>query len=135
MSDTRTALYLRVSTGKQDTENQLNDLMKYCRHMGYTDVVVYDDTVSGAKKDKPEWNRLINDARQRKFDLLLFWALDRITRQGALEMLQPLKTLDGYGIQWRSYTEAYLDSTGPLKDAIVALLGTLAKIERRRTTD
>lgn len=109
--------------------------MGYCKRMGYTDVTVYDDTISGAKKDKPEWNRLMEAARQRHFDLLVFWALDRITRQGALEILQPLKTLDSYGIAWRSYTEAYLDSTGPLKDAIVALLATLANIERQKTIE
>src|SRR5262245_36640147 len=103
--------------------------------MGYTDVQIYDDTISGAKKDKPNWGRLMEDARQRRFDLLLFWALDRITREGVLEMLQPLKTLDSYGIEWRSHTEAFLDSTGPMKDAIIGLMASIAKIERQKTIE
>jgi DNA invertase Pin-like site-specific DNA recombinase len=131
----KVAIYLRVSTGRQDTQNQLSDLTAYCDRMGYTQIHIYDDTVSGVNKNKPEWSRLMEDARLRQFDLLLFWALDRITREGALEMLQPLKTLDAYGVQWKSYTESYLDSTGPLKDAIIGLMATLASVERQKTIE
>jgi DNA invertase Pin-like site-specific DNA recombinase len=64
--------------------------------------------------------------------VVLFWALDRFTREGALETLQHLNELSNHGVAYRSYTEAYLDSCGLFKDAIVAILGTIAQLERVR---
>ena len=57
-----------------------------------------------------------------KFDLVLFWALDRFSREGVLETLQYLERLNSYGVAWRSYTEQYLDSAGVFKDAIVSII-------------
>jgi DNA invertase Pin-like site-specific DNA recombinase len=75
---------------------------------------------------------MIRAAGQRKFDVLLFWSLDRLTREGALRTLQYLNTLSGYGVAYRSFTEPYLDSCGLFKDAVVAILGTIAKQEQVR---
>ncbi len=128
----KVAIYVRISTDKQDAENQLHDLKTYCYRMKYTEVTVYSDTISGSKSDRKDFLRMMNDARLRKFDLLLFWSLDRFTREGALETLQHLRVLDSYGVQWRSHQEAFLDSTGPLKDAVVGFIATIAKMERQR---
>jgi len=70
------------------------------------------------------------DASQRRFDVLLFWSLDRLSREGALETLQHLNRLTGYGIQWRSLTEQYLDSTGMFREAVISILAVVAKQER-----
>ena len=67
------------------------------------------------------------DAAQRRFDVVLFWALDRLTREGALETLQYLNQLSRYGVGYRSFTEAYLDSCGMFREAVIAILGAIAK--------
>lgn len=74
-------------------------------------------------------------ASQRKFGLLLFWALDRLSREGALETLQHLNRLTSYGVGWRSYTEQFLDSTGIFRDAVVSILSVVAKQERVRRSE
>ena len=78
---------------------------------------------------------MMSDAAQRRFDVLVFWALDRLTREGALETLQHLNRLSGYGVGFRSFTEPYLDSCGIFKDAVIAILGTIAKQERIRISE
>jgi DNA invertase Pin-like site-specific DNA recombinase len=75
------------------------------------------------------------DARQRKFDVLLFWALDRFSREGVLETLTYLQRLTSYGINWRSHSEQYLDSTGIFRDAIIGILAAIAKQERVRISE
>jgi DNA invertase Pin-like site-specific DNA recombinase len=76
---------------------------------------------------------MFNDAAQRRFDELLFWALDRFTREGALETLQHLTASSSYGVGYRSFTEPYLDSCGPFKDAVI--LRIIAKQERVRMSE
>jgi DNA invertase Pin-like site-specific DNA recombinase len=75
------------------------------------------------------------EASRRKFDLVLFWSLDRFSREGVLETLNHLKKLDSYGVNWRSYQESYFDSCGPFKDVVVSLMATLAKQERLRISE
>ncbi len=77
----------------------------------------------------------MRDASQRRFDVVVFWALERFTREGALQTLQYLNTLSGYGVGYRSFTEPYLDSCGMFKDAVIAILGTIAKQERLRLSE
>jgi DNA invertase Pin-like site-specific DNA recombinase len=74
-------------------------------------------------------------ASQRKFDTLLFWSLDRLSREGVLPTLQYLTRLSDYGVQWRSFTEQYLDSTGIFKDAVIGILAAIAKQEKVRISE
>lgn len=125
------AIYARVSTDKQETENQLEQLREFAEKQRWHIVQEYIDTVSGSgKKNRPEFERMMLHASQRKFDVLLFWKLDRFSREGVRRTLQYLTQLDGWGIVWRSYTEQFLDSTGIFKDAILSILATLAQQER-----
>src|SRR5438270_13222128 len=78
---------------------------------------------------------MFEDASKRKFDLVLFWSLDRFTREGVLETLNHLQRLSACGIGWRSYQETYMDSRGPFKDVVVSLMATLAKQERLRISE
>jgi DNA invertase Pin-like site-specific DNA recombinase len=103
--------------------------------MGWTVVVEYVDQITGKHSDRAEFNRMFQDASQRKFDVLLFWSLDRLSREGALETLQHLNRLTGYGVQWRSLTEQYLDSTGIFRDAVISILAVVAKQERVRLSE
>ena len=75
------------------------------------------------------------DAARRKFDLLLFWSLDRLSREGVLETLQHLNRLTSCGVAYKSFTEQYFDSCGIFKDAVISILATIAKQERIRLSE
>jgi DNA invertase Pin-like site-specific DNA recombinase len=126
----RTAIYGRCSTEKQDTENQLAQLREFAATQGWQVTREYVDIESGSKSDRPEFQRLFRDASRRQFDLVLFWALDRLSREGVLATLQHLNRLESYGVGFRSFTEPYFDSCGVFKDAVIAIMATLAKQER-----
>jgi DNA invertase Pin-like site-specific DNA recombinase len=70
-----------------------------------------------------------------EFDLLLFWSLDRLSREGVAATLNHLEKLTSYSVGWRSHTEEYLDSTGLFRDAVIAILATIAKQERIRRSE
>jgi len=132
--ETLVALYARVSTltRGQDVENQLAQLREFVAKMGWRITREYIDRVSGAKRDREAFQQLFEDASQRKFDVVVFWSLDRFSREGTLATLQHLQKLTSYGVAWRSFTESYLDSLGPFADVVVSLLATIAKQERIR---
>jgi DNA invertase Pin-like site-specific DNA recombinase len=103
--------------------------------LGWNVVTEYIDQISGKHSDRSEFQRMFQDASQRRFDVLLFWSLDRLSREGALETLQHLNRLTSYGVQWRSLTEQYLDSTGVFRDAVISILAVVAKQERIRLSE
>ena len=74
-------------------------------------------------------------ASRREFDVLLFWSLDRLSREGAFETLQHLQRLTAAGVAWRSYTEQYLDSTGIFREAVISILAVVAKQEKIRISE
>jgi DNA invertase Pin-like site-specific DNA recombinase len=133
----KVALYARVSTkdGRQDTENQLIALRDYCARQKWTITGEYVDHETGGTSKRPHFQRMFADARAGKFDLLLFWSLDRLSREGVAATLGHLERLTSYGVGWRSHTEEYLDSTGLFKDAVIAILATIAKQERIRRSE
>lgn len=131
----KVGLYTRISRDSSDNTNQLLLLRDYCQKMGYEIYDEYVDIISGGNPNKPEFSRMMNDASKRKFDLLLFYALDRFTREGTRRTIHYLQVLEDYGVAYKSYAEQYIDSSGIFKDVIIALLSTLAKQERIRTSE
>jgi DNA invertase Pin-like site-specific DNA recombinase len=131
------ALYARVSkrTGTQDTENQLIQLREFARVQGWTIVREYVDRATGKRSDREQFQRMFKDASQRRFDLVLFWSLDRFSREGVLETLNHLHRLSAAGVGYKSFTEQYLDSCGLFKDAVLAILAVIAKQERVRLSE
>ena len=131
------ALYARVSTRDkgQDTENQLAQLRAFAATQGWTVAREYVDRATGKRSDREQFQKLFQDASQRKFDLVLFWSLDRFSREGVLETLNHLERLGGYGVGYRSFTEQYLDSCGVFKDTVLSILATIAKQERIRLSE
>jgi len=123
----RVAIYARVSTKDkgQDVANQLHQLREFAERHG-TIYKVFTDQESGGKADRAEFKRLLLEAYQQKFDLIVFWRLDRFSREGALATLRYLKELKDYGVNYKSFTEPYLDSLGPFGDVIVSMLATIA---------
>lgn len=129
------AIYVRVSTGKQEAENQLRELREYARKKGWKICREYIDIISGKETTRPKFDELFQNAHQLKYDVVLFWALDRFSRAGALHTLQKLQELDALEVEWESYKEPYFRSAGPFKDVVVSIMATLAKIERQRISE
>jgi DNA invertase Pin-like site-specific DNA recombinase len=132
--NTRVAIYARVSTKDkgQEVESQLRQLREFSALQGLTVIREYVDQETGSTNDRVEFQAMFRDASQRKFDVLLFWALDRLSREGVLETLQHLNRLTSYGVGYRSFTKQYFDSCGIFKDAVIAIIATVAKQERVR---
>lgn len=131
----RVAIYTRVSTTDkgQDTENQLAELRRFAASQGWDIVEVYQDHVTGTKgRDKrPAFDRMLNDAAKRRFDTLLVWSADRLSRQGPYETLDVVKKLSAYGVRFRSLQQPFLDTTNGFGEVLLALFGWLASEERR----
>jgi DNA invertase Pin-like site-specific DNA recombinase len=134
---TKVALYARVSTKDkgQETENQLVQLRDFAGKNQWTIFREYVDHETGSKADRAEFQAMFEDARRRRFDLVLFWSLDRLSREGVLATLQHLQRLTDYGVAYRSFTEQYFDSCGIFKDAVISILATIAKQERIRLSE
>jgi DNA invertase Pin-like site-specific DNA recombinase len=69
-------------------------------------------------------------ASQKQFDLVLFWRLDRLSREGVRVTFTYLERLDSWGVAWRSYQEPYLDSCGLMKDLVISVMALMAQQER-----
>jgi len=126
-------IYARVSTrDKQETMNQLTQLREFCRRQSWAVVAEYIDHETGSVSTRADFQKMLLHASQRKFSVLLFWALDRLTREGTLATLQYLERLTSYQVGYKSFTEPYLDSCGTFKDVVISLLATIANQERLR---
>lgn len=130
------AIYARVSTKDkgQDTENQLTQLRNYARSQGWETIELIDHETA-KHGDRDAFQRMFDAAAKREIDCVLFWSLDRFSREGVLPTLQYLQKLTACGVGWKSFTEQYLDSCGLFKDAIISILATLAKQERIRISE
>ena len=136
----RIALYARVSTKDkgQDYENQLRELRDFLSRKasdGWVLANEFVDRASGKSSDRPAFRRLFDAASRKEFDIVLFWSLDRFSREGVLETLQHLQRLSSYGVEWFSYREEYLRSIGVFKEAVLAILAAIAKQERIRLSE
>jgi len=128
----RTALYARVSTRDkgQNPDNQLQALREYAAGRGFTVVTEYVDHDSGAKEHRPALTSLLRDAARGRFDFLLFWSLDRITRRGVWTAIDFLHQLDTHNIKFRSLQQPEIDTSTTWGPVIVAVFAALAQLER-----
>jgi DNA invertase Pin-like site-specific DNA recombinase len=127
----RAALYLRVSTLEQTTENQRRDLTAVAERAGWNVVEIYEDTgISGAKgRDKRHaFDRLLKDAARRKFDIVATWSVDRLGRN-LQDLLHFLSEIHGYGIDLYLHQQG-LDTSTPAGRAMFQMLGVFAEFER-----
>ncbi len=129
------AIYSRVSTNSQDTQNQLAQLRAFASTQGWVVVKEFVDIASGKNGDRQQFKSLFAAASRREFDSVLFWSLDRFSREGVFETLQYLQRLTAHGVGYRSYTEQYLDSCGMFRDAVISILAVIAKQERVRLSE
>ena len=91
----RAAYYLRISTEEQELDNQRAEIMAFIARRGWKLVQPFEDVMSGRRteKDRPGFAAMLKAAHQRKFDILVFWALDRLTREGTRATLNYLQRL------------------------------------------
>jgi DNA invertase Pin-like site-specific DNA recombinase len=118
----KVAIYLRVSTDDQHTENQLLQLRGFCASWECHELVAeYVDRESGTRgrRERRDFDRMFADAARRRFDVVLFWALDRFSREGIRKTIAYLQRLDDCGVAFKSYTEPFLDTDNELIAHIV----------------
>jgi DNA invertase Pin-like site-specific DNA recombinase len=127
----KVALYLRVSTFDQTTENQRRDLMAVAERADWAIVDVYEDLgISGAKgRDKrPAFDRLLKDATRRRFELIAVWSVDRLGRN-LQDLLHFLTEIHSYNIDVYLYQQG-LDTSTPTGRAMFQMMGIFAEFER-----
>jgi len=125
----RAALYVRVSTVDQHPETQLLDLRQFAAERGLTVVQEYSDVgISGNKARRPALDKMLEDARHRRFNVLIVWSCDRLARN-TKHFLQVLDELDSSGIQFISQRECF-DTSGSLGRAFLAIAAVLGELER-----
>lgn len=131
----KTAIYSRVSTDKQDAINQLTQLRELVATMGWILVEEFVDTCTGGTSDREAFQRMFAAAERGEFQKVVFWSLDRLTREGTLETLQHLKRLEKAGVGYKSMQETELDTDNPYKDVFISLRATQAKLEKQRISE
>ncbi len=128
-STPRVALYARVSTLDQSTGSQLLDLRKYVSARGwqiYREFV--DEGISGTKDSRPALDQLMDDARKRRFDVVLVWRFDRFARS-TKHLILALEEFRNLGIDFVSFQEN-IDTSSPLGSAIFTIIAAVAQLER-----
>jgi len=137
----RIAIYARVSKEEtnekgrmyQEPKNQLEPLRDYAKQMKWEVVEEFIDRKSGADSNRLEFQRMLNMIRQRRFDLILVWAIDRFSREPILNTLKYLETLKLNNVHLKSLTDNIdtreLSNTGEL---IMIIMMWLAKEERAK---
>ncbi len=128
-STPRVALYARVSTSDQSTDSQLLDLRRYVSERGWNIFKEYvDEGISGTKDSRPALNELMNDARKRRFDVVLVWRFDRFARS-TKHLILALEEFKNLGVDFVSFQEN-IDTSSPLGSAIFTIISAVAQLER-----
>lgn len=135
----KAACYLRVSTGQQDANNQLPAIKAWCERRAYELAEIYQESESAWRNGHQyELSRLLSDIRsgKRRYDVLLCWALDRLSRQGIGPLLQLINTLELYGCHVISVTESWTHpEAGPMREMFIAMSAWAAKFESDRRSE
>ncbi len=127
----KVAIYVRVSTSEQTTENQVRELEAWADRAGHEIVAIYDDNgVSGAKgrEYRIEFDKLLKGAVRREFDLVAAWSVDRLGRS-LQDLISFLQELHGAGVDLYLHQQA-LDTTTPSGRAMFQMMGVFAEFER-----
>jgi len=132
----KVAIYARVSTEDQTTENQIWELEQWAGRRGWQVVDIYRENETAWKSGhQKQWARLKQDARLRTFDAVVVWALDRVTRQGVSYLFQQIQALKTYDVKLISMQEVWIETLGELTEVFVALVGFIASYESRRRSE
>lgn len=127
----RVALYTRVSTDHQTTENQERELREIATRSGWQIIEVYKDQgISGAngREGRPAFDALCKDATRRKFDMVMAWSVDRLGRS-LQDLVAFLSELHASGIDLFLQQQG-IDTTTPAGKAMFQMMGVFAEFER-----
>ena len=130
-SDTpKAAIYARVSTlSGQNPDVQTREIEEYCQRRGFEIFSVYVDRgVSGKKDSRPQLNRMMQDAHERRFSVVVVWRFDRFARSVS-HLLRALETFNALGVQFVSLSEQ-VDTSTPTGRMVFTVLGAVAELER-----
>jgi len=124
------ALYARVSTTDQNCAMQLTELREYAARSGWRVVEYIDQGISGAKRSRPALDRLMADARARKFDFVLVWKMDRFGRSLS-HFLEAVQQLDSWGVGFIAHTQG-IDTrkSSPAARLLMHIFAAFAEFER-----
>lgn len=136
----RAALYTRVSTSDkgQEVENQFIALREFCEREGYDVVAEYADRKTGMKGRgvRSDFDELFKAAERREFDLVVFWSLDRFSREGITKTVSYLQLLNAYNIGFVSYQEPMLNTDNELiSHIVVGVISYFAEFEVKRKSE
>jgi DNA invertase Pin-like site-specific DNA recombinase len=137
------AIYTRVSKDEaasdgsmQDPSNQLIPLRKYAEAFDYDVKFEFVDRASGGSANRPEFQKMLSEVRQRHIDLVLVWSLDRFSREGMVNTLKYIQTLKNYKCDLKSLQESWLDTTQEgVAELLLAIFSWVAKEERRKISE
>src|SRR5690349_12310962 len=130
-SSPRVALYARVSTDKQSTENQLRELRQVAGRMNWEVVEEFiDHGISGSKgaKDRPKLAAMLRDVARREFDIVAAWSVDRLGRS-LIDLVSLLQELHSTGVDLYLHQQG-INTRTPAGKALFGMMGVFAEFER-----
>ncbi len=132
----KAGIWLRVSDPGQHTDNQFPDLQAWAERRDLEVVKVYQVQESAWRgAHQKHLTQVYRDARAGQFQILMVWALDRLSREGPLGTLQIVHRLGQFGVQVWSYQEPWTEAGGELLDLLLAIAGWVARMESNRRSE
>jgi len=131
----KVALYLRCSTENQTTDNQSLQLERYCQTKGYDIIDIFTENESAWRNGhQRELARLIDNIRsgKKKYDAVIVWALDRLTREGIGTLISLSNTFHSHGVKLISLQESWTEYPNEMTPMFLAMMGFFAKWESDR---
>lgn len=131
---TKAGIYVRVSTAEQAKEGisisaQIERCRAFCNARGWEIFKIYKDAgYSAGNMDRPALRQLLQDSKEKKFDVLLVYKIDRFSRK-LRDLIMVLEDLKKYGINFTSVTEQ-IDTTTAMGEAFFQIIGVFAQLER-----
>jgi DNA invertase Pin-like site-specific DNA recombinase len=123
------AIHARVSTDKQKVDIQLNELRDFVSRSGWNVYKEFiDEGYTGSNTKRPAFSEMRHEASKRKFDILLVWKLDRLSRS-LKDLISTLDELGHLGINFISY-DNNLDTTTPTGKLVFQIIGAVAEFEK-----
>jgi len=124
----KVAIYTRVSTNDQTNDNQLIELRKFCQNNNYEIVKEYSDTISGTKSSRPELDKMLKAMREKKFEAVVIWKIDRLGRSMS-HGVQILEEMKNKGVRLIVSSQNF-DSETPIGKMVLTFLFAFAEMER-----